>query len=101
MSDTIRLNVEVARALADTLPGGTVDEWTVVENELTGTARWSLEYRLTIHNNDFDYYQTVYRKPATEMQEEEPFEWTEPVFRRVFPREVTVTVYEPASKEAV
>ena len=61
--------------------------------ELKDHSRWSLEYEVTFEYKG-QYFCTSYRRPATELQEEEPFEYENEVHCvRVYPTEVTKIEY--------
>lgn len=91
MSKILILDKELARTLAyDVDTAGYV----VVDNRFVGRGRWNEHYRLVIKDNAGDFWTTIYRVAATEMQDEIPFENTDPVFNYVIPVEKTVIVYE-------
>ena len=81
--------------LQDILEGYT-DDGEVIEDTLVGHSRWSLEYRLVFTDNEGRFYSTVYRRGATEIQEEAPWEYEgdEIDCVEVFPVEKTLVVYE-------
>lgn len=103
MNETVRLTVDLARELAWELAGHTAEEgWTVVRNALLDTSRWSSIHELVIRNEADEYYMTTFTQGLTECQDERPFEEDEPVFERVYPVKVPVTIIEywPARDEA-
>lgn len=67
----------------------------VVEDVILKTTRWSITSKLTFKFGD-KFYQTTYRKGATECQDESPFEYEndEIECKEVFPVQKTITVYE-------
>lgn len=72
-----------------------VDGFEIVENEISGTSRWSIHYRL-VFKHDGKFYLTSYSVGATESQDESPFEYSpdEVECKEVFPVEKTIIVYE-------
>jgi hypothetical protein len=66
----------------------------IVLNHQIDTSRWSIIYRLVIKVNG-KLYAGTYRRGATEMQEERPWEYTEPNFQEVEAYEKTVVDYRP------
>jgi hypothetical protein len=89
--EILRLSVGDARdAISDSLEG-----FRLIEDVLYDTSRWSEHYRLTIkRKSDEKFFQSTYSVGATESQDERPFEYTEPIFKEVFPVQKIVTVYE-------
>lgn len=72
------------------------DNYTVVQNDIVGTSRWSTEHTLVIKSKETGkFYTSYYRQGATEMQEESPFENDGEMitFHEVVPEEVTVIEY--------
>lgn len=71
----MKLDVETARELAYGQPGQVINGFTVVENEIMDTSRWSVNYRLVILNRyNNTYWKTWYSEGATEYQDEQPFD---------------------------
>lgn len=89
--EKITFSAEVARELE----WGSDPNFEVVEDVLYDTSRWSTHHRLTIkRKSDGKFFQSTYRRGATEMQDEKPFEYSEPVFNEVFRVEKTIISYE-------
>lgn len=89
--ETVKFNPEVARELEY----GSDPNFEVVEDVLYDTSRWSTHHRLTIkRKSDGKFFQSTYRRGATEMQDERPFEYSEPVFKEVFRVEKITISYE-------
>jgi hypothetical protein len=66
----------------------------IVIEEFAGKSRWSLHYRV-IFERDGNYYETRYRRGATEGQDEQPFEYEDEVkCKRVYPYQEVVTFYK-------
>ena len=64
----------------------------IILNQQVDTSRWSIIYRLVVRV-DGKLYEGSYRRGATECQEEQPWEYTEPHFVEVEAYEKTVTDY--------
>lgn len=81
------------------LPGEPYDDrFEIVEDRITSNSRWSIHHELII-KFDGDYYMAEYSVGATELQEEEPWEYdNEVTFTRVKPVEVTVMKYVPVKE---
>ena len=69
-----------------------------IEDQQTGTGRWSA-YHTMIFRHDGELWQTTYSRGLTESQDEEPWEYDEPIAYRVEPYEVTVTKYRKITDE--
>lgn len=71
------------------------DEFEIVYERIVDTSRWCVEYEAVVKRiADGKFFKTGYRRGATEMQDEQPYEYGVAVFEEVFPVEKTVTVYE-------
>lgn len=70
------------------------DKLELVEDKLEESDRWSLRYSLVFRYRD-KFYVTYYRRGATEMQDERPFEYEpeEIECQEVVPVEVTKIEY--------
>lgn len=70
------------------------EDFTIVYDKLVDESRWSLIHEIVIqHNETKKFYKTCYSVGATEMQDERPFEYGDPKWVEVIPKEVTITVY--------
>lgn len=70
-------------------------EYTEVYNKTTDKSRWSVICEIVIkRNSDGKFFMDTYQKAATECQDEQPYEYTEPDFTEVFPVVKTIIVYE-------
>lgn len=80
--------------------GEPVDGYNVVEDEITGKSRWSIEHTMVFRAPDGRLYQVGYRVGATESQEEGPFEHAGESVAcvEVEAYEVAVTRYRPVSQ---
>ena len=65
----------------------------LIQDELVDTSRWSEIHEVVI-KRDGKFYKDQYSVGATEMQDESPWEYSEPEFVEVVPVEKTVIVYE-------
>jgi hypothetical protein len=74
---------------------GEVGDGVVMEDDVSHKTRWSLCYRMVFKHED-KFYVTRYSIGATESQDESPYEYEDDEIecKEVFPKEVTVTVYE-------
>ena len=70
----------------------------VVLNEITSVGRWSIYYKM-VFSYDGKYFMHKYSRGATEMQDEEPFEYDgdEIDCIEVEPRELLVIKYFPVA----
>lgn len=48
--------------------------WEYEFKEIIGTRRWSIDNRIVFKWKDGKYYETFFSEPATEMQDERPWE---------------------------
>lgn len=71
------------------------EEATVVEKELVDTSRWSNIYEIVFKVED-KFYSSSYSVGATEMQDEQPYEYDDDEIEccEVVPVEKTIIVYE-------
>ena len=74
--------------------GGGPEDWEVVENKIASTSRWSAHKSLVIkHKPSGKYYATGYSEGLTEIQDEQPFDYSEPKFEEVVPKNKLVVEY--------
>lgn len=74
---------------------GDLEGFTVIKREMTDHTRWSIHYDVVVQREkDGKFFSDSYSKGATEQQDERPYEYTEPNFTEVFPKQVTITIYE-------
>ena len=74
---------------------GDDSNFVIIEDRIVGTRRWSVVYEIVVQRKtDGKYFKDVYRRGATEMQDEQPYEYSEPNFTEVFPVTKTYIVYE-------
>lgn len=73
---------------------GDNEDFDVVYRQIVDNSRWSVEYECVVKNNKNNtYWMTYYSVGATEQQDERPFEYSDPFFFRVEPKEVTKIEY--------
>ena len=91
MSEVLTLTKEEAReAIWDELEG-----FEEVSDTLVDTTRWSEIHDIVIKRlSDGKFFMDSYSVGATEMQDESPYEYTEPNFVECKPVEKTVITYE-------
>lgn len=88
--EIINLSKEQARELTY---GIELEDFIVIDNILEDTSRWSLNYRLIIQRkSDGKYFADYYSVGATEIQDERPWEYSEPNFKEV--KRVEKVVYD-------
>lgn len=69
--------------------------WEIISNKLLDKSRWTGRYELIIKRlSDGKFFKDHYTTGLTESQDEGAYEYKEPKFVEVFPKEVTVTIYE-------
>lgn len=74
---------------------GDDSNFVIVEDRIVGTRRWSVVYEIVVQRKtDGKYFKDNYRRGATEMQDESPYEYSEPNFTEVYPVTKTYIVYE-------
>ncbi len=68
----------------------------VIRDTIRGNGRWSISHELVFCWRDGKFYRTSYSVGATEMQDESPWDYTDPVeCTEVREVQKTVTDYEP------
>lgn len=71
------------------------DDFKLVTSKIVDVTRWSIVHEDVYQRlSDKKFFKTTYRKGATEMQDERPYEYVDAVFEEVFPVEKTIVVYE-------
>jgi hypothetical protein len=74
---------------------GDIQESKIVQDDITGTNRWTYDREVVFAHTDGKFYRAVWREDATEMQEGSGTGWNENVTcTEVEPVEKTVIVYE-------
>ena len=75
------------------------DEGIVIKDEIINIDRWSIIHSI-IFKHDGKFYETSYSQGATEHQEEDPWEFEDPIAcTEVEPVKKTVTVYDAVKGE--
>lgn len=91
----VEFDRELLKKLAALRVGEILDEsYVIVENEVYDTGRWSVYCRLIFCDPHGKAWKTLYSVGATEMQDQEPFEYDDCMATLVRPVEKTVIVYE-------
>lgn len=72
-----------------------IDGYTVIEDKIVDVSRWSIIHRMVFEHNG-EYYETAYRRGATEMQDENPYEFDGDMVKcaKVIPVTKTIIAYE-------
>lgn len=66
-----------------------------VHKEAVDTSRWSIQYEIVVRRkSDGKFFRDFYSVGATEQQDEGPYDYTDPDFTQVFPKEKVTIVYE-------
>ena len=78
------------------------EEHPTIYDKIVGHRRWSVDHE-RVFEHEGKFYKTRYSVGATESQDERPYEYDpdEVECPEVFPREITVTVYEEAHDVAI
>jgi hypothetical protein len=78
------------------LQEGVYDDEATISDRITGNGRWSIHHE-RVFKHEGKFYLTKYSVGATESQYESPYQYdgAEIECAEVFPREKTITVYEP------
>jgi len=76
-----------------------LDGWSVIETKTVGHSRWSIEKEAIIYNKESGkHYSLRWSEGATEQQDEEPFEYSEPELVEVTHQEVMIKQWIPVNK---
>ena len=85
---TLEISAEDARYLI----GGDLDDWEVVEENCHGTSRWEVQYTSIVKNTESGkFYSIDWSRGATEQQDTQPFEYSDPKLIEVEGVEVVKT----------
>ena len=89
----LKIENEVAEGLAYGDYDDTIYE--VISNKIVSKGRWTYRSELIIKTiADGRFWKSFYNQGATESQDESPYEYGEPIFKEVFPKQVEATIYE-------
>ena len=89
----LKIEQEVAQGLAYGDYDNTI--YDVISNKIVSKGRWTYRSELIIKTiADGRLWKSFYNQGATESQDESPYEYGEPKFKEVFPKQVEVTIYE-------
>jgi hypothetical protein len=77
------------------LISGDLEGFKTISKTICGQTRWETRYRIVVQReNDGKFFSDTYHVGSTEMQDTYPYDYNEPEFEQVFPKERTITVYE-------
>lgn len=80
---------------AQSIVWGDSSEYEVIEDTIESTSRWSENHSIVIKRlSDGKFFADGYSQGLTEMQDESPYEYSEPDFTEVFQVEKTIIAYE-------
>lgn len=89
--EKLNLTKEQARDIIN----GDDSNFITIESKIVGESRWSVVIEIVVQRkSDGKYFQDAYRRGATEMQDESPYDYSEPEFEEVFPVTKTYIAYE-------
>jgi len=90
-----REKLTVSRDEAHDIALGYSEDFKVIVTEVVETCRWTILYEVVVQRiSDGAFFSSSYNKGATEYQDQSAYEYDEPVFNQVFPKEKTIIVYE-------
>jgi hypothetical protein len=71
------------------------NDYETISDEVVGKRRWSSDHEIVIKRiSDGKFFSDYYSRGLTEMQDESPYEYSEPDFTEVFQVEKTIITYE-------
>lgn len=75
------------------------EDFTIIYDRIIGQTRWSVNHEIVIqHNKTKKYYLADYYIGATERNDEQPFEYSNPNWVEVKPVEKVVICYDPVGE---
>ena len=88
--EKLKLSKEDAKAvISDDLDG-----FKVIQDTIESTGRWSENHDIIIQReSDGKYFGDGYSRGLTEMQDEFPYDYSDPDFTEVFPKVIEITSY--------
>ena len=90
--------MELSREEAQDIVWGDHKDWEEIETEIVDTSRWSVHHEgIFKHISSGKFYSLSWSTGATEMQDEAPFEYTDPEPIEVHQVEKVVKVWEAVS----
>ena len=68
----------------------------IIENKIIEISRWTVNYRMIFKTEDGGLFETFYESGATEMQDQQPYEYDDDEIEcsEVKPVKTVVTIYE-------
>lgn len=94
--ERVAVNLTFPRSVAMSILLCDHQDFTIIEDEIVDTRRWSIDHCLIVQQvSTGKYYRAFYSRGATESQDERPWEYEDEVeFEEVRPVEKTVIIFE-------
>lgn len=90
-----REKLQLTKEEAQAIVWEDTSEYEIISDEVVGTRRWSADHEIIIKRlSDGKFFADGYSVGLTEMQDESPYEYSDPDFTEVFAVEKTIIVYE-------
>ena len=91
----VREKLALTKDEARDLISGDLEGYETVYDKVIDTTRWSIITEIVVRRlSDGKFFMDSYSTGATEQQYETPYEYTDPEFTEVFPKEKVIIVYE-------
>lgn len=70
-------------------------DYETVYKKIIDNSRWSIQHEIVVRRkSDGKFFRDFYSVGATESQDEGPYDYTDPDFTEVFPKEKVTIIYE-------
>lgn len=90
-----REKLQLTKEEAQAIVWEDTSDYEIISDEVVDTRRWSADHEIIIKRlSDGKFFADGYSVGLTEMQDESPYEYSDPDFTEVFPVEKTIIVYE-------
>ncbi len=90
-----RLKLDLTVEEARNIVWGDHEDYETISDNIIDKRRWSIDCEIVVkRKSDGKFFRDNYSRAATEVQEEKPYEYSDPDFTEVFPVEKKVIVYE-------
>lgn len=90
-----REKLQLTKKEAQAIVWEDTSDYEIISDEVVDTRRWSADHEIIIKRlSDGKFFADGYSVGLTEMQDESPYEYSDPDFTEVFPVEKTIIVYE-------
>lgn len=90
-----REKLQLTKEEAQAIVWEDTSEYETISDEVVDTRRWSADHEIIIKRlSDGKFFADNYSVGLTEMQDESPYEYSDPDFTEVFQVEKTIIVYE-------